>query len=82
VSENARYVAFGGLWRVSPDHDRTRGALGPRRNAMSRERQRVSSGSPFEATIGYARAVRVGDRVLVSGTAPIWPDGSVPPLCQ
>jgi len=46
---------------------------------MSRERRRVSSGSPFEATIGFARAVRVGDRVLVSGTAPIWPDGSVPP---
>ncbi len=27
---------------------------------MSRERRRVSSGSPFEATIGFARAVRVG----------------------
>lgn len=39
---------------------------------------RVSSGSPFEATIGFSRAVRVGDRVLVSGTAPVWPDGSCP----
>lgn len=38
--------------------------------------QRVRSGSPFEDTIGFSRAVRVGDRVLVSGTAPIWPDGS------
>ena len=46
---------------------------------MSRERRRVSSGSPFEKTIGFARAVRVGNRVLVSGTAPIWPDGSVSP---
>jgi enamine deaminase RidA (YjgF/YER057c/UK114 family) len=35
----------------------------------------VSSGSPYEATIGFSRAVVVGDRVLVSGTAPIWPDG-------
>jgi enamine deaminase RidA (YjgF/YER057c/UK114 family) len=42
------------------------------------ERRRVASGSPFEATIGFSRAVRVGDRVLVSGTAPIWPDGSCP----
>jgi enamine deaminase RidA (YjgF/YER057c/UK114 family) len=43
------------------------------------ERRRVSSGSPYEATIGFSRAVRVGNRVLVSGTAPIWPDGSVDP---
>ena len=40
------------------------------------ERRRAKSGSPFEATIGFSRAVRVGDRVLVSGTAPVWPDGS------
>ncbi len=43
------------------------------------DRKRVSSGSPFEATIGFSRAVRVGDRVIVSGTAPIWPDGSCDP---
>ena len=41
-----------------------------------RSRQRVTSGSPYEPTIGFSRAVRVGERVLVSGTAPIWPDGS------
>jgi enamine deaminase RidA (YjgF/YER057c/UK114 family) len=29
--------------------------------------------------IGFSRAVRVGDRVLVSGTAPIWADGSCDP---
>ena len=39
---------------------------------------RVSSGSPFEATIGFSRAVRLDDHVLVSGTAPVWPDGSCP----
>ncbi len=43
------------------------------------ERRLISSGSPFEETIGFSRAVRVGDRVLVSGTAPINPDGSVDP---
>ncbi|TML79856.1 MAG: RidA family protein [Actinobacteria bacterium] len=43
------------------------------------ERRRVSSGSPYEDVIGFSRAVRVGERVLVSGTAPIWPDGNVDP---
>lgn len=42
-------------------------------------RQRISSGSPFEATVGYSRAVRIADRVLVAGTAPQWPDGTVDP---
>ena len=40
--------------------------------------QRHASGSPFEATIGFSRAVRIGSRILVSGTAPVWPDGSCP----
>lgn len=35
------------------------------------ERRSVSSGSPFEASVGFSRAVRVGERVLVAGTAPI-----------
>ncbi|HVH00823.1 MAG TPA: RidA family protein [Miltoncostaeaceae bacterium] len=42
-------------------------------------RRRAASGSPFEDEIGFSRAVRVGDRVLVSGTAPVWPDGSCDP---
>jgi enamine deaminase RidA (YjgF/YER057c/UK114 family) len=42
------------------------------------DRRRVSSGSPFEPTIGFSRAVRVGDHVWVSGTGPVWPDGSCP----
>lgn len=42
-------------------------------------RQHARSGSPFEATIGFSRAVRVGTTVAVSGTAPVWPDGSVDP---
>jgi len=43
------------------------------------DRQRVSSGAPWEPKVGISRALRVGDRVLVSGTAPIWPDGSCDP---
>jgi enamine deaminase RidA (YjgF/YER057c/UK114 family) len=42
-------------------------------------RRRIASGSPWEASIGFSRAVRVGDRVLVSGTAPVWPDGRCDP---
>ena len=41
-------------------------------------RRLIASGSPYEERIGFSRAVRVGDRVLVSGTAPVWPDGSCP----
>jgi enamine deaminase RidA (YjgF/YER057c/UK114 family) len=43
------------------------------------QRLRVGSGSPYEPVVGFSRAVRAGDRVLVSGTAPIWPDGSCDP---
>lgn len=42
-------------------------------------RRRVASGSPFEARVGFSRAVRHGDRIAVSGTGPIKPDGSCDP---
>jgi len=43
------------------------------------ERQRISSGAAFEDRVGYSRAVRVGDRVWVSGTAPIMAGDADPP---
>ncbi len=43
------------------------------------DRQRISSGSRYEPSIGFSRALRVGHNVYVSGTAPIWPDGSCDP---
>ena len=43
------------------------------------EKQWVSSGAAFEKRVGYARAVRAGDRVYVSGTAPIMPGDADPP---
>jgi enamine deaminase RidA (YjgF/YER057c/UK114 family) len=43
------------------------------------ERQLVSSGTPYEASFGYSRAVRVGEHVSVAGTAPIMADGGEPP---
>jgi enamine deaminase RidA (YjgF/YER057c/UK114 family) len=38
------------------------------------DRRRASSGSPFEPTIGFSRAIRAGDRILVSGTGPVGAD--------
>ena len=43
------------------------------------ERRAARSISPFEASIGFSRALRAGNHVFVSGTAPVWEDGSVDP---
>jgi enamine deaminase RidA (YjgF/YER057c/UK114 family) len=43
------------------------------------DRRHVSGTSPYEAVMGYSRAVVVGNNVYVAGTAPIPPDGSRPP---
>jgi enamine deaminase RidA (YjgF/YER057c/UK114 family) len=43
------------------------------------DRQVISSGNPLERVVGYSRAVRVGERVVVGGTAPHWPDGRIEP---
>lgn len=39
-------------------------------------RHNISSASPYEASIGFSRAVRVGNAIHVAGTAPIAPDGT------
>ncbi|MES2905134.1 MAG: RidA family protein [Pseudomonadota bacterium] len=41
--------------------------------------RRTASASPYETAYGFSRAVRSGNRILVSGTAPIEPDGSSTP---
>jgi enamine deaminase RidA (YjgF/YER057c/UK114 family) len=43
------------------------------------ERRRIRGESRFEGSIGFSRAIRVGDRVLVSGTGPVWPSGDCDP---
>ena len=42
-------------------------------------RTRAFTGSPYEARFGFARAVRVEDRVIVAGTGPVEPNGSTTP---
>jgi enamine deaminase RidA (YjgF/YER057c/UK114 family) len=41
--------------------------------------QRISGHSPYEPIFGFSRAVVIGDRVLVAGTAPVPASGDPPP---
>ena len=42
-------------------------------------RTHASSGSPWEGTIGYSRALRVRDQIFVTGTVGVEADGSYAP---
>ncbi len=37
--------------------------------------QRLNSASPYEKAFGFCRAIRIGDRIEIAGTAPIGDDG-------
>jgi isochorismate pyruvate lyase len=41
------------------------------------EFERSFTGAPWEAKVGYCRALRAGDRIFVTGTAPVTDDGEV-----
>ena len=40
-------------------------------------RRRAFTGAPWEKEVGYCRAVRSGDTIVVTGTAPVGDDGEV-----
>jgi enamine deaminase RidA (YjgF/YER057c/UK114 family) len=42
---------------------------------LTSRRQQVSTGSPFEPKVGISRAVRAGNIIAVTGTAPLSPEG-------
>ena len=42
-------------------------------------RGRAFTGSPYEAKFGFARAVRVGNRIVIAGTGPVENDGTTTP---
>ncbi|MGE3387018.1 MAG: RidA family protein [Bdellovibrionales bacterium] len=39
--------------------------------------QRTFSGAPWEKIVGYCRAIRMGDTIAVTGTAPVTDDGKI-----
>lgn len=41
------------------------------------ERRRVPTGAPWAETVGYSRAIRVGDTIFVSGTAAVDESGEI-----
>ena len=51
--------------------------IAPFKKEPSVNRTNVSTGAPWEQIIGYSRAVRVGDRVVVTGTVGIDAEGKV-----
>ena len=46
---------------------------------MNGYRDRTSGCSPYETAYGFSRGLRVGNRIFISGTAPVEPDGSSTP---
>src|SRR5262249_59112563 len=69
TTATARSHGHASIWR----------SASTRRDTIGVDRQLISSGAAFEERVGYSRAVRVGDRVWVAGTAPIMPEDADPP---
>ncbi len=66
-------------WGIQPSRRRRRLGHASLTHAIDvrMDRQRTFSGAPWEADVGYCRAVRVGRQVFVGGTAAVAETGGV-----
>ncbi len=77
-NEECDRMAVGEIEKIVPGHgpDAKPTQANRRRPDTRVPVRRVFTGAPWEEQIGFCRAIRVGDRICVTGTAPIDDDGN------
>ena len=63
--------------RAAPSMRGTRVRFRRRREVWRMNVGRAFTGAPWEKQVGYCRALRAGDHIYVTGTAPVAEDGQV-----